>query len=326
MARFLIIALTVVLASSCGGSPDGSTLSGKAAILDGANIALSTGNCQAALELVEGLYASSSSDNQVRAVRASAQACAAGMDDFFGLVGNLASSRYDSVPGEGSYLWRTAAQLFYTSDLSLLDSRILAARFATDADLAQIKPGRAILSSNAYNAGTYNVSSTLPDDRTDDANFYQVFVSLAAIGDLQDRYSAPDTGTWAKTHPVGYTSSNTSGWELASQTGGDGCFYAASILNLVDSASSIQSEAKGSVKDALTVISAFGTVLDQECEKGCNGTYPTGCSLPAGSCDPCPRSLRDASSCEGSTTDKNSCAAAGIAYFIDNDPIGGWSP
>lgn len=333
MQRYLLrlfsifsVLYVIFVAGGCSSNKfDCSTIEGKAAVIDATHLALTAGNCEEAVSTIEGCYNSEHSDNQVRLARASAQACAAGVSDFLGMSADLVSNRLDAVTGEGSHFWRTATKLFHLTDADTLDDRVEAARLATDALMATIKSGKTISSSYLINEDTDNEGSLRPSDREDDANIFQIYVSTAAIGALQSRYSSPNTSSWTKGREVGYKSTQTDGWEDATKVAGDGCMYAASILNLVDALGEVQPKLSGALQSSLSNVLSLKSALNAACEAGCDGTFPvTGCALASGSCSPCPTSLRNYGSCTGSIADKNSCAAAGIAYLINNDTDFGW--
>ena len=316
----LLSLMILVSAGSCGvpryncGSVDG-----RAAIVDAVNKSLTEYNCSGAIELIETCYAASNVDDEIRMLRASAHACAANIN-FFELLTNLASNNLLA-----SGFWMTMAKLFPSSTD---DSRTEAAQLATDALMAVLEPGVIVSTSNRINWDTVNPGSLNVSDRKTDANAYLIFVSMAAIGSLQNRYSATDTSTYHKTQVLGYqanpASANT-GWAEATNVDVYGCTFAGSILNMIDGINNTADQLTGSIAGTLkTMASAFETLMNAACEAGCNGSYPTGCALAAGTCSTCPTTLRNRNSCTGLTTDENSCAAAGMAHFINTDATNGW--
>jgi hypothetical protein len=156
---------------------------------------------------------------------------------------------------------------------------------------------------------------------------FLVMTSMAQIGALQNRYSAPDPSNYSKTQVLGYTAAAPDGWAKAVNVNAEGCTYASSILNMLDSIHEVGNQLEGKRGEAFKLIgTAFGAVMNLACELGCQGAggYATGCALPAGSCNPCPLELRNRNSCTAVVTEKASCAAAGIAHFINTDAILGW--
>jgi hypothetical protein len=321
---FMVLAL-----AGCGGSGfDGSTLAGKAAILDEVDRLLSAGECLKAVELIDGLYNTVNVDNEVRLARAASHACVAGVTDFFGLLTTLAGKRFDTVAGEGSYLFRTVAEVFNSSGVTY-SYRSRAAENANFALMASVKVGTLVERAYQVSPETFNPGSLRSSDRISDANFFAIFNSMAWLGALQNQYSAPDINTWKKTRPLGYSAINTSGWVVATANQGDGCAYSAALLNLLDGLDQSTASLPSSLKDPLTNISGLSSLLAAACEAGCQGVASTGailsgCSFPAGSCATCPLTLRNPTSCTGAVDDKNSCAAAGIADFISNSAAAGW--
>jgi hypothetical protein len=316
---FSLLALIALALGACSAPKYGaSTLAGKAAILDQINYALTAKDCTTAINLAEGLYDSPYTDNQVRYARAAAQGCNAQVF-FFNMVDDLANN---SVVG--SDLWRTLAKLFPSTTT---DSRAESAWYATDALMAILKLGTVISTSAKINVDTPNPGSLVAANREDDANLYLMMVSMASIGALENRYSAPDS-SYNPTQVLGYKASATEGWENAENIDEEGCAFAASVLTLMDSIGEIAPKLSGEMGATMSdLVSDFQSGLDAACSAGCTTALLTGCALPAGSCDTCPLTLRNRKSCTGLTTDENSCAAAGIAYFVDNplNPVG-WHP
>ena len=157
--------------------------------------------------------------------------------------------------------------------------------------------------------------------RTEDSNLYSMLVSMSLIGALQNRYGAPD-GSYHQGQKLGATAGNPAGWETVTAVDVNACTYAGAVLTFLDSISqvgaTIGSSLGGSVGGALTTAAGtFSTLMNDACDSGCQA-----CGIAAGSCTPCPTELRDRNSCTGVATDKASCAAAGIAAFMNTDPLG----
>ena len=309
------LGLLILLATSACSVPryDPATEEGKRGIIDAVNIALTQGDCSKAVELIEPLYNSKYTDNEVRLLRASAHACNAGVQ-FFPLVGELISS---NIVGSG--FWMTMARLFPSK---INDIKVESGWFATDALMATLKGGTVLIPSTTINSGTDNPGSIKGQDRTNDANLFTFFVSLSTIGALQNRYSATNPSNYHKTQVLGYTAAKPQGWALPANMTEEGCSFASALLNMVDSTANITNA--GLLQNAFSAISNLGVAFDAACEAGCTGALPTGCTFPAGSCASCPISLRKRDSCTPVDTDINSCAAAGIISFINTDPTLGW--
>lgn len=319
---------------------DQSTLAGKAAILDAVNVALSKEDCSSAITAVEELYNSIYTDNRVRLARASAYACRAGLGNFFQFIGKLADpTNYPlaPVPAEGAYFWRSMAKIFYLEttndagaavvDTNNLNVRLQASWNATDALLASLKiPWTAIPLSSRVNTETNNVGSLNAGDRTDDSNLYLIFVSMSTIGILEDLYgyvatTPPNQTTFKKGQKLAASTWPANGWETAANVDVYGCSYAASILNLKDSITSVSASLPtGTLKTSLTAISDILDNFDATCSAAC-----TVCGY---SCSECPRFLRSRDSCAADATSTNDeiarCAAAAIATLVNTSAVVGW--
>ena len=306
---------------------DGSTQEGKAAVLDAVHSALTNGNCSKAISLIEPVYNSVYSDNEVRLARASAFACAAGVDNFFQLAANMATNPYQSTPGQGSFLFRTAAKLFNLPGLSFTDydDRLATAQQAMEALTTVIREGVFVRGSNAYLTTTPNTGSYLATDRTDDSNLYMMMVSLSAMGAVGNRYGNPYTTNFKKGNLLGIHVDPVNGWRKATQMQGAACTYVAGFLNFVDSVGVVLPKLSGNLATSLNVFSGLTPTLDALCNAGCKGIAPTstGCNIAAG-CATCPIELRDYASCTGLATNPASCAGAALIDFINNDTTTGW--
>jgi hypothetical protein len=304
---------------------DGGNLQGKAAILDATHVALSSEDCTTAIAAIESLYGSSNTDNEVRMARASAQGCAAGVSNFFSTFGQLVSNA-DSLGGSG--LWETMSKMFWETDADALDKRITAGGYSTDALMAATKAG-SVIAATSQVGGAPNVGSLLGADREDTANLYLVFISMSQIGALQNRFGSPNASTYKRGQIMGKTATNADGWTKATKVDSNACAYAAAILNMIDSIAAVSNALSGSSKDNFAKITdAFSVAIGAACNEGCKGVaYATGCGFTDDDCQgtatrPCPLSLHNRNSCTGSTSDRASCAAAGIAKFISSDVLG----
>ncbi|MGE0616885.1 MAG: hypothetical protein AB7P04_14735 [Bacteriovoracia bacterium] len=281
----------------------------KQAMLAQANIYLSTGNCAGAIALMDALYNSGFTDNDVRMVRASAHGCNAGIN-FLPLVDKLGTANI-----AGPLLWRRLTEYFpYSSD-----SNLQSAWYATDSLMAALLPGVVIAAADEFNAGTLNPGSLKYTQRTSDSNLYMIFVSMANIGQIQNKRGAPD-GNYQKTQNLPGTTSATVTEE--------GCSYAGSILNMIEGISATSTLMSGSVATSLTQLTTvFDALLKDACGKGCAGTAGSGCTLTYAECAvSCPIKLRTRTGCTNAAlTDAQNpakCAASGIINFINTDPFG----
>lgn len=215
----------------------------------------------------------------------------------FSLLGDLIA-----FPGEvgGAGLWEFLAQEFPSTST---DSILQSAKNGSDAMLASVKDATIISDSYEVNSDTYNPGSLLYLDRVDDANTYLTLLSMAVVGSLENRYGAPSPN-YHKSVPLP--------WTTAALTEGDGCAFAAALLNMSDGFAFLGSRTSSGVGEAYTQVHTFlNLALDTACAAGC-----TACGGGV-SCTSCPYSLRDRSTCTGVNTDTNSCATAGIITFVN---------
>lgn len=325
--------MVLAIASAGCGAPkmDIDSLAGRVAIIDAARIALNKGNCTRAIDIIDPLYDSAYTNNEVRMLRASAYACLAGIDNFFGLVSTIGSN---SSKFSGNSFWAYMTELFYNSVTNTQDLRIYGTWNAMDALQAAITPGTIIVPSNQINAGSRNVGSLLTTDRVDDSNLYMALVAMAGMGNIQTRYGAP-TAAFGRGQILGVTAANAAGWTSAAQVDETACSYGASVVSFFDSINSVVTLVNGGLNTSLSAaLSTFNTVIGQACNAGCRGTIlngvnynVTGCAFADDLClgtgtMACPSELRDRTSCTGQVTNRASCAAAGIANFVSRDILG----
>lgn len=323
------VGITALAVCACSAPKmDGTTLEGKAAILDTVNSALTNKDCATAITWADTIYNTPSTDNQVRLARASAYGCAAGVDDFFGLIGTLPSQPLGTAAGQGSFLWRTLAKLFAvlkgdgSIDTGAMDKRITAGWASMDALMSTLSPGVLVSTANQFNATTVNPGSLAASDRTGDADLYMFLITLSQIGAIEDRYGAPDTTSFKKGQKLGQSASAPSGWEDPLMMDVYGCTYASSLLNLFDSLGGAISQMNPKLSSAATVMLGIRSVVDLACNAGC-----IACGLGPSACSKCPDSLKDRNSCAvtGGVANKEACAASGIISFInDNTNLIGW--
>ncbi|OFZ18953.1 MAG: hypothetical protein A2X94_13470 [Bdellovibrionales bacterium GWB1_55_8] len=295
--RVALCALLVLSFVRCGTDYDTSTIDGRRATLDAAQIHLSEGECTEAIEKLEGIYKSASVDNEVRMITASAYACVANVN-FFKMIGELVEN--SPLLGGGAF-WSLLAKLFPSPASDPDDKAVEGAILASDALMATLKPGAVILPESYIDPEGFNPGATLASDRADDANLYLLFVSLAAIGAMENRFGAPDA-TYLGTLP----------WQAGDHVDmeTDGCAFASSVLNFVDTVGSVANSSSPELGAALlTLKTGIADGMDAACTAGCFV-----CGLV---CDGCPITLRNRRSCTGLLTDKNSCAAAGIVNLVN---------
>ncbi len=307
------LAMALFLAACSGKKYGCDSDEGRTAIVADVDKALSSQQCAGALALIETYYARAGcGTDEIRQARAAANACAANIN-FFGLLTDLSESNI-----LGNELWVTLTRLFPST---LTDQQVTAGQNALDALFAIRIPGVLTPPEYLVNATSEHPRSMVAAHRTKDSNLYAMMVSMSLIGSLQNRYGAP-TGTYNQGQKLGFTVANPLGWELPAAVDVNACSYAGSVLTLFDSISQVSdtigSSLGGPVGGALTTASTLFTgVLNMACDAGCQA-----CGLAAGACDPCPTTLRNRFSCTGLVTDVNTCAATGIAQFMNSGPLG----
>ncbi|MFZ9596353.1 MAG: hypothetical protein ACO3A2_09780 [Bdellovibrionia bacterium] len=264
------------------------------------NQSLSSGNCAAALAEISPLYTSVSTNNDIRFATANTYACSAGVN-----IMQIFSDLISFGDLSGSMFWKFLVQEF-PSVASPDDKKPLSAELGMDALFAMTRSGIIIGTSDQVNASGRNPGSILVTDRTNQANSYLTFLSMALMGSLLDRYGAPDAS---------HVKTSNLPWTTPAATVGDGCSFVSGLLNFYDSLPYILGASSStSVQSAYQSIDSFLSLgLDTACSAGC-----TLCGL---SCTSCPRTLRNRDSCTGQNSDANSCAAAGVTAFVN----AGWT-
>ncbi len=329
---FFCFFLNAVL--GCSAPKKDSTPLGKKAAIDSVNNFLSTQQCGKAIDEIEPVYNSSASDNEVRFARSNAHACAAGVD-FIGT--NLGLATGGSLSGSG--FWSNLAKIFPKAVPipGVPDSQVENAWKAQDALMAMLLSGTVVPDKykndeyDLHDQPSHNVGSLVTTQRTDDSNLYMIYASMAAMGALQNRYSGTIPRTGTKNFPLGYKNYATDGWQKIANMDIEGCSFAGSFLLMLDGIIA-SSRSLGKLRNALSQVETLATYINNACELGCQGSVPsgypgtgTGCSgIPSGACNPCPFSLRRRTSCTTKVDNREGCAAAGIAYFVTNDPSFGW--
>lgn len=321
----LLPALVASALSGCAPSLDGTTALSRQAIYDEVNKALDTKDCSSALMKIESLYNSGYGDNTTRMYMASVYGCFAGVNVFKN-IGDIADN--SAILG-GSGFWGLLPRLYpSTTD----DRAVEGAGFASDALMAALKPGWLTVPGQMFNLDTPNPGSTAVNDRIMDSNLYLIFVSMAGVGALQNRYGAPDEN-FLRTTPLP--------WNTVSTLDEDGCHYAASVLNLMDGLEATADALTGNLQSNLKIIqTAFSTAVDAACSVGCRNVDPpasildptrdwgpSGCPVTT-DCWKCPQALRDRRKCVADTTGSQQlrCAAAGIVNFVNYGDLGWQNP
>lgn len=324
MSRIFVFILFIFLSHCSKQQFECSSDEGRKALIKAVDDALSNQECGKAVSIIEPYYNQPGCGiDEIRLARASAYACEANIN-FFGLVADLGT-----VNLTGSVLWESLTQLFPSVST---DSRVTGGQFSLDS-LFAIRKGN-IVTPPEYiiNAGTQHPGVLVAAHRTEDSNLYAMLVTMSLIGSLQNRYGAPD-GAYQKTKALGRIAGNPDGWMDATFVDSHACTYASSVLSLIDTITVVGSTLANTIGGSLAtninaIATTYSAALDVACEAGCQGTdaISSGCAFPAGSCTPCPISLRNRNSCTSAVTDKNSCAAAGIINFINTNALGWQGP
>jgi hypothetical protein len=149
----------IFLFTSCGNRFDLATERGRQARIDDANYHLSYGQCAAAHEAIDPLYASEQVNDEIRLVKAAAYACQ-GTFNFLTVVGNIA--------GVSDYFAALAKSLGNTEN---------------DAARSAMYSAIDVLTIN----GTYLSAS----NRSQSINDYMVFLQMGVIGTILRNYGKP---------------------------------------------------------------------------------------------------------------------------------------
>lgn len=308
------MALLVVGLVSCTAPRFGiDTPEGRAAIIAQTKIALTNSECGKAIDLIEDLYQSQYTDNEIRLLRASAHGCAANIN-FFSLVNDLTENDLN-----GSEFWISMARIFPSVST---DGRSESAWFATDALHAALDPEKVVTDDYQINSDTVNMGSLLATDRIDDANAYLAFVSMSLIGSLQNRFGDPDTTSYKKRNDLP--------WISKADMTETGCSYAGAIINLLDALEIISDSTSGTISTSLASIAeTLDEGISASCALGCAGFDWNGtpgvdgdCTYDLTECATCPTKIRNRTACL--SDEKSACAAAGIVRMINSNTTLGW--
>jgi hypothetical protein len=189
----------IFIFSSCGNRFDLSTERGRQARIDEARFKLSKGQCTEAKEAIDPLMALTPVSDEVRTVKAAAEACFGGFN-FFQVAGALV--------GSTNYFQSVAAALANSPGDGARQAMFNAIDVLTEA--------------NAKLSGS---------QRTIEINNYMVFLQLGAIGAILRNYGSPDAKGVQGANLVYDTGSNPAG-EMSNL---DACALAAALGHLTDS-------------------------------------------------------------------------------------------
>jgi hypothetical protein len=322
-AALLSILFPIIFSISCGSS------TATQSAIDIANNDLTSSDCGDALTTILPVYNSSSSNNQVRLVTASAYGCDAGVNFFqvltnFGLDGNTITTA--SLLG---YL----AQVFPSTTA---DKVVESGGYGLEVLMTTLTTGEVIAPGNLINSTSYNPGSLSYVDQIPDSNLYMLLMSMATLGGAASRNANLTTF-----HPT--NASTPLPWvNNTSAMSSEGCTVAAAAQDFVDvfnqELNVIVDEIPSSVATQFKTLESQVTsgTLDLACEYGCKGTMPaggdiltlnilghwqaTGCTLSTcGNGGHCPAAIRDWNQCKVNTpTDPVGCAAAGVINYLNS--------
>jgi hypothetical protein len=239
-----------IIATGCGGgSYDISNSTDRAAMEDQINIDLTNNNCTDALTLSTELYQSAYSDNTVRMLYASAQACNVGIQ-LFDLLNDITNASF-SAPDS---IFRVLVKLFPSSSA---DSRMQSSWFAQDALQAILNPGSVIAPSDEINFTSDNPASDLASDHTLDANSYMIFIAMSVLGTTLNRTSytteTPASLSYSPQQLLPWTSKAA----VQADTSGAACAIASGFYNLYDGITQTVGDLSGSTASQLTAIQGY---------------------------------------------------------------------
>lgn len=294
----------------------------KASVLNEVDVALTRGDCSAAITAIEPLFNSAYSDNDVRMRAAAAYACSAKVN-FIGNMLSLISNASD-ISATPAVFWRLLAKTYNSriGDDHVVEGAVL----SLDALLSVTRPGVLILPQYQVNPGSHNVGSVFYTDRTDESNFALLFSSMATIGGISSRYGLADSSTGEPaTVPPNLPWDSVGSFAPNSENGRDGCALAAGVVNFVDSLSALETIAPPSMMSTVNVLTGlFSAGFNSACELACTApAMAGGCGLTAEVCGTgCSVRLRSRASCTGTAGDVPTCNALGIVKFLKTPPTG----
>jgi hypothetical protein len=229
--RILFFGILSLIVTACGAQ----TPSGSLAIIDQVNIYLSEGDCSDALTTLSPLYNSSSTDNSVRMAMAEVYACEAGFN-FFTFISGAESTSFSNTGA----LFEFFAKEFPSSGSTISDKVVESAGYGIDALMSILIPSNVLISGDLFNTSTYNEASLLYTDRTTASNEYLLFLSMVAMGGLENRVGATATGAPSDSAlPLSWITASATGMATATGLNASGCEYASALLNFADSLASI---------------------------------------------------------------------------------------
>lgn len=211
---------------------------------------LTNRHCSSALNLSQQLYESAYTDNTIRMLYVSAQACNMGIS-LYDLLDDITTADFTTQDA----IFKSLVRLFPSK--AATDTRLQSSMLAQDILHSIIPVGTVLGVNDRYNATTVNPASILFRDRTRDANIYLTFTSMSLVGNALNRYGfnpADDPIAFAYAQQVDLT------WTtqalIQADTSGEGCALASGLLNMLDGIGVLGRLAPAGVADALNLISS----------------------------------------------------------------------
>ncbi len=252
--RSFVTLLLVVLSalSSCAKAPYNinDPRSRREMIID-TQLALTTNDCVSAIEISKLLYYSKYSDNEIRMLYASAQACNAGVI-LYDVLDELLLADLSNA----DTIFRSLVRIFPSRTST--DSRFQSAVYSVLSLQTILKTGVVVGVADSIKDGEFNPGSLLTRDRTSDANTFLVFISMASIGTALNRYgfnSNDDPAT------LNYAQQVNLPWTTRVLVQGDttnaACDIASGFLNMTDSINAVVALMDGSTASVLSSINSI---------------------------------------------------------------------
>ena len=310
-----LLLIAASLLQSCGINLDDldSETNRKAMYQEAIN-ALNVGNCALAVDISSRLFNSKYSDNPIRMLYASSQACVTGIQ-FYGMLTNITNNNFATVDD----IFKSMVKMFPSR--TALDSNLQAAWNSQDALQSVLGPGPVISQADMINPTGFNPGSARYIDRTADSNLFLIFVAMAELGSGLNRYgytAADDPASFGYAPAVPCAAFPCTGplpWVtktlVKGDTTGSACGIASSYYNLIDgikaSAAILPSNVGGTLT---TMIGLLSAVIDGAASANCTSDGFTQLQ-----CDAAIARLRYRNAC--TEQDAAASAAAGVIGAID---------
>ena len=246
---FLLIAC--VFLTSCGSGPyDVNNATDRAAMKIDIKQALTKLDCTQALSLSTLLYQSNFVDNDARLLYASAHGCNIGIQ-LFSLLDNITTSNF-GTPNE---IIKSLVRIFPSSSG---DSKMQSSWFAQDALQSMLNGVAVIAPADVVQFSPNNKGSVSVQDHTNDANAYLLFIGLAGVGTVLNRYGyAPGQSAVTLSYKKGQSLPWTTLAAVQTDTTGVACALTASFFNMFDGIYTMLSFLSGATSGQLSSISTL---------------------------------------------------------------------